>query len=148
MSEALDPTRKYVAGFMFNESFENVLLILKKRPRWQFGLMNGIGGMIEDNETEMDAIRREFREETGIDHQPWRLFCTLKDERGWSVYFYFAVGNIKAAKMMTDESLVIFPLDRLPRTNSGVITNLRWLIPMALNMKNETISRFEVYEYA
>ena len=55
----------YVVGLMFNKSMSQVALIRKQKPKWQAGLLNGIGGKIEDGETGLDAMRREFYEETG-----------------------------------------------------------------------------------
>lgn len=57
---------KYVMGFSFNEDMSRVLLMLKNRPDWQEGKYNGIGGKIEDTETPIEAMVREFREETGV----------------------------------------------------------------------------------
>ena len=50
---------RYVAGFMFDSSYENVLLIRKTKPKWQEGLLNGVGGKIEPGEKELDAMKRE-----------------------------------------------------------------------------------------
>lgn len=61
----------YVLGFAFNR-FDQVLLIRKERPDWQRGKMNGIGGKVEKNETHLQAMRREFVEECGLDIPPYR----------------------------------------------------------------------------
>ena len=60
----------YVVGFLFYE--EKVVLIRKKRPAWQAGKLNGVGGHIEPGETPIEAMVREFKEETG--------FLTTKEE--------------------------------------------------------------------
>lgn len=144
MSEHLDPEREYVVGFMFNQSGQSVLLIHKKRPTWQAGKLNGVGGRIEDGELPAEAMRREFNEETGMDHTDWRCFCTLRDERGWLVHFFFATGDIMEARPMTDESPICCGVDFLQ--SRELIPNLRWLIPMALTMKHERIDHFEIQE--
>lgn len=146
MSQHLEPEREYVCGFMFELDDLGVLLIRKKRPTWQAGKMNGIGGRIEDGETPEEAMRREFREEAALDHADWRRFCTLRDERGWLVHFFSAAGEIIKARSQTDESLVCCAVDAIETEN--VIPNLRWLIPMAINMKHEQISFFEIQERA
>lgn len=56
--------RRYVLGFLFSEDGSRVLLIWKNRPAWQAGKLNGIGGKIEDGEQPLDAMKREFVEET------------------------------------------------------------------------------------
>lgn len=146
MSEHCEPDREYVVGFMFNESERGVLLIRKKRPTWQAGKMNGIGGRIEDGEPPLDAMRREFAEETGIDHQDWRRFCTLRDGRGWLVHFFFAKGDIRKARPATDEQPVGCDVAYLLLQSDELIPNLRWLIPMALTMRHETIDYFDIQE--
>ena len=64
---------KYVLGFVFNESLDKIALIRKNRPAWQKGLLNGIGGKIEADELTLDAMTREFEEETScsIDNYKW-----------------------------------------------------------------------------
>lgn len=57
---------EYVLGFMFNEDESKVLLVHKNRPTWQAGKLNGIGGKIEAGETPLQAMEREFMEETGF----------------------------------------------------------------------------------
>lgn len=51
--------RQYVLGFLFNENLTKVVLVRKKRPEWQCGLLNGVGGKIEDGEPPLDAMVRE-----------------------------------------------------------------------------------------
>lgn len=58
--------KEYVLGFMFTEDGKGVVLIQKKKPAWQHGRWNGIGGKIEERETPEKAIVREFEEETGV----------------------------------------------------------------------------------
>lgn len=147
MTKVLEPDRKYVCGFMFDESRCCVLLIHKLRPDWQAGKLNGVGGRVEEGETEAEAMRREFKEETGIDHSRWQLFCVLKDARGWPVYFFFALGKITLAKTTTDEIPRYLPVERV-QTRDDVIPNLRWLIPMAHSMQFESISHFSIQECA
>lgn len=142
MSEAVAGA-KYVVGFMFDETESSVLLLQKNRPEWQRGLINGIGGRIEDDESALQAMRREFREEAGIDHLDWCEFCVLSDYRDWSIHFFSTTGRLGDAEQCTDESPIILPVSELP---DNVIPNLRWLIPMALSMKHERIDRFDVLE--
>jgi 8-oxo-dGTP diphosphatase len=144
LSEHLEPSREYVVGFMFDHIGEAVLLIRKNRPTWQAGKLNGIGGRIEAGETPDQAMCREFFEETGIEHQAWRRFCTLRDDRGWLVHFFYAVGDVLKAKSLTDEKLACCALALLHK--SEALPNLQWLIPMALSMKHERINHFEIQE--
>ncbi len=46
-----------VAGFLFDESRERVVLIKKQKPEWQSGRLNGVGGKIEPGELgDMSAV--------------------------------------------------------------------------------------------
>lgn len=64
-------TNDYVLGFAFTNTSDPassfVLVRLKARPEWQKGWFNGIGGRIEEDERPVQAMVREFREETGIE---------------------------------------------------------------------------------
>ncbi len=59
--------KHYVLGLIFNRDSNQILLINKKRPDWQLGMWNCIGGKIDDTDvTPLDAMNRECLEETGI----------------------------------------------------------------------------------
>lgn len=136
--------KEYVAGFLFNEERNAVALILKTHPSWQAGKYNAIGGKVEIDENPLDAMRREFKEETGLEVDDWREFALLSDERGWVVRFYWAVGEPWACKKMTDERPVMALVSQLPK---NIIPNLRWLIPMAASMKDERCDSFVIREF-
>lgn len=121
----------YVAGFMFSEDLKKVALIVKNKPEWQAGKLNAIGGKIEGAEAPIDAMTREFKEETGVstDATDWHLYCSLGDNRGYRVYFFFTVSKkVFSVETMEDEDVMIVPssLDGLK-----IIPNLQWLVPMA-----------------
>lgn len=145
MSETVAGAR-YVVGFMFDEREAQVLLIRKTRPSWQAGKLNGIGGRIEDGETPAEAMRREFAEEVGIECESWKYFCTLGDERDWQIDFFYATGPIWDAQPLTDERPEIVNVSDI--SGVAVIPNLNWLIPMALTMKHERVSSFDIKEAA
>ena len=119
-------------GFLFSSSMKQVVLIEKKRPEWQAGKCNGVGGKLEPGETDHDAMVREFREETGKEVSAWTRFCTLNCAEA-KVYFFYAVDeHFNRVQSITDEDVVLWDLDfvmDLDRTE--VIPNLRWLIQMA-----------------
>lgn len=126
--------QKYVVGFMYSSSFKDVALIHKKRPAWQNGLLNGVGGKIELTDASIQAsISREFHEEAGLntDAEDWTHFCTIRSDEPYEVHFLFTVNdNIFDTKSQTDEEIIICKTDDLP---PNVIQNLRWLIPMSLD---------------
>ena len=121
----------YVAGFLFSFDRRRVLLIQKNRPRWQAGKLNGVGGKIEAGETPLDAMRREFREEAGIDGLTWEEFATLGGP-DFKVHFFAAFGDqISTARQTTDECLIVARVTTIQTL--AVIPNLRVLIPLALD---------------
>jgi 8-oxo-dGTP diphosphatase len=138
--------QEYVAGLLFSENRKLVALIRKNRPDWQAGKLNAIGGRVEIEKEEQpnDAMRREFREETGVDIKTWREFASLQDERGWLVRFYWAVGNPYECMQVTDEKPSVRLVDDLPE---NIIPNLQWLIPMALSMERERCDEFIIREF-
>ena len=124
---------RYVVGFMFDPKNYGVLLIQKNRPEWQKGKLNGIGGKVEPKETALQAMRREFKEETGINHKDWRYVITMYGDK-WEVYVYTATSyDVHSFKQMEDEIPLYIGLHELDDFN--LISNLYWLIPMCLDIK-------------
>ena len=130
---------EYVAGFLFDLVPDNssiltssVLLIRKEKPAWQKGLYNAIGGKIEEGETPLEAMRREFLEETDLSIDCWEQTVTLKF-KDCVVYFFRAMAEIGDFKSMTEEEVYEFYTNKLP---TNIIPNLNWLIPLNLIENN------------
>ena len=130
--------RKYVLGFMFDPSCMDVALILKKRPAWQSGLFNGIGGKIKDGETSLDAMVREFEEESGVDSSGsgWRQFCVMEGiipdipNEKFKVYCFCCKDNkVNDVRTQTDEEVMLCKVHSSLRK----VHNLSWLIPLAID---------------
>lgn len=121
----------YVVGFRCDR-WGKVLLIEKKRPDWQAGKLNGVGGHIEKGESPLDAMMREFEEETGMktNSKDWKETVILSGN-GYRVHFFLSVGDLTDCKTMTDEEVVFIDIFSLPLKN--VIPNLKWLIPLSLD---------------
>lgn len=71
--------KQYVLGFALYQT--KILLILKARPEFQKGFLNGVGGSIEVGETPEKAMAREFKEETNIfiSQSSWNSLGLLLD---------------------------------------------------------------------
>jgi ADP-ribose pyrophosphatase YjhB (NUDIX family) len=122
---------KYVCGFLFSPDYRKVVLIRKKRPPWQNGLLNGIGGHIENGEGIYDAMYREFKEETDINIKEWRQFAILQG-KDWKVFFYASTSELyNNVKTTTDEEVIICNVIDVVLANIDAIDNLKWLIPVA-----------------
>jgi 8-oxo-dGTP diphosphatase len=142
MSEVLN---EYVLGFLFDDKETKVALIEKQKPAWQKGFLNGIGGLIESKDIDAchlasnNAMAREFMEETGVSTyiDCWTHFCTMRG-KDWVVLCYKQSNTkfLKEVRTMTKERVVIVPLKDLHKHK--VLSNIHWLIPMALdkNMGN------------
>ncbi len=140
---------KYVLGFAMTteETCRRVLLVKKARPDWQKGKLNGLGGEIEAGETPLDAMVREFREETGLATDPisWIYFATLED-KGNEVHCYYMFmprERLDEADSPDEEGspdaeeLYTVRVDDL--MNQKTIPNVRYLVPMALDKTIETV---------
>lgn len=130
MSDAARVVR-YVVGFALDE-VGRVALIKKNRPEWQAGKLNGIGGHVEEGEHPLDAMRREFREETGADLDGWDLFVVMEFPSA-EIYFYRLRTSkyvLNALETTTDEFVGQYGQELLV-PDSAIIPNLRWLIPLA-----------------
>lgn len=133
---------EYVAGFMFDG--DRVALVVKNRPAWQAGKMNGVGGHIELGETPEQAMYREFVEETGYKWKVyWHKFAVLSGEH-FRVYFFWSEGSHDILKSPTDEKIVSIPCDRINHANC--IPNLTWLVPMAKSMEHDSANLFNIME--
>lgn len=127
---------EFVLGFRFcREPVTGrrlVAVIRKNRPAYLAGLYNGVGGKIEPLEPEVDAMVREFREETGVQtvKEDWRNFGCLNHD-GRIIHLFVSHGMWERLETTTDEPPVWIDLDDvaiLPTTN-----NMHWLIPLALD---------------
>jgi len=90
----------------------------------------------------MVAMIREFNEEAGLTILDWIMFCILTDNETYEVHCYFSFSDEKP-KTMTDEEVVWYNVDSLP---SDVMSNLSWLIPMALSFDGTTYETYIVKE--
>jgi len=118
----------YVCGFMMNET--EVILIHKTHPAEQAGSWNGIGGRIKKDEDPLNAMAREWAEETGdpVQHK-WIEFCRIKFRRN-VVYFFTAYEhNMPALMQMTDEEVDVFPISEL--NNHDLVEHVDWLVLLA-----------------
>lgn len=125
--------KRYVAGFAVSYDEGTVALVRKSHPSWQAGKLNGIGGHIEEGEAPIDAMRREFLEETAIAVSDWREFVLLGGKE-WQVHFFVAsvsTADLSALRGADDEPIEVHPIAAIP--SLPVIPNLRWLVLLAID---------------
>lgn len=130
---------RWVCGFLFHS--KSVALLLKRHgPAVVVGHWNGIGGKIEDSESAVQAMAREFNEEAGLLVPPndWRCFCELEVASYGTVWMMTARLNPRAMRpaleQRTDEPVMWTHVRKLGLY--PVVPNLHWLIPLALDPDN------------
>lgn len=150
--------KNYVLGFVFNSGDNHVprgayvALIKKQRPAWQQGKWNGVGGKIEPNESPLEAMSREFCEETGLDIPlaAWEHRLTMSgsggtagDGEAWTCLVFRAFDDaVWQVKQTTDERPLVWSVGHkmLNASTRGevepqALDNLPWIIPLILDNK-------------
>lgn len=128
--------KRMVVGFNFSKDRKKVLLIVKQKPEWQVGMLNGVGGKVEE-ETIKAAMVREYEEETGVITHPreWDYYCMYVGDE-WTVNFFrrFIEHDIDHYHMLTVEveQLQVYPAEGITEV-MNLIPNLKWLIHAALD---------------
>ncbi len=118
---------KYTLAFII---CNNEVLLLKRAKNPFLGLLNGVGGKIEDGEDKHDAIVREIHEETNIViskedclYRGRILFSTTDLDTNNGGYIYIA--NIKSKPYENYEcdegSLTFYNIDEIINASNDVI---------------------------
>lgn len=106
--------------------------LIRKNSGWQEGMLNGIGGKREPGEAFVDAMVREFKEETGCETFKRQWTCTvILQGFDWRVHFFkaFCPADRLPARRDCDEGRIeVHWVDKL--LEDQPIPNLHWLIPM------------------
>jgi len=137
--------KSYTVGLIFDKSLSRIALMEKTHPEWQKGKLNGIGGKVEKEESDLECLVREIEEETSLQTKPeaWTQFASMIGE-DWQVNFYVTAydGPEESVKTVTDEKVGWYSANDLP---SKVITDLIWLVPLALDkLKNNKFKMVEI----
>ena len=124
--------RWFVVGFAMDTDKKHVVL-LQKQKAWCKGLLNGPGGSIEEGECPLDAMRREFFEETGLQIRNWEFFCQLQEPNAVVEFFRAEIPFLllRSVKTTTEEPVCIVDCDELNNYDTPVMPNLPWLVAMA-----------------
>lgn len=151
----------YTLVLMFSNDHKRVALIQKKRPSWQKGFLNGIGGVMKDDVAVLSNDKvlckseavRHFKKETGfsIDEEELTKFAHMVgenfDKKPFSVACYACTGPIDKLKSV-DEKITILPVMKLPFWGKLCIRNISWLVPLALDtLKTGNPPRSAIIDY-
>jgi len=94
------------------------------------GYWNEIGGKIEADETPLEAMQREFQEETGYVECDFEHRVTFTCPGG-TIFIYAAICTAEnvSYKQIENERLKRWQLTHLPVL---MMENLKWIIPLCL----------------
>ena len=127
---------EYVLGFRFSPDFRKIVLIRKARPKFQAGKLNAVGGHVEEGESHLLAMPREFWEETSVKTQQsdWYNFGdAISQKSQFKIHLSSSVGDIDNCKTNTDEVIEIHLVDEILRNRDDAMGNLFWLTGVALD---------------
>lgn len=144
--------RRYVVGFAFDWTHQRVALIRKKREPQGADMvdtLNGIGGAVESGETYLRAMFREFNSEAGTPHvHNWNHYATIEGD-DYRVYVFRSIVFAQAWRTIrvgensaTDEHVEKVRIAKLA-TLPDVYTDVRWLVPLALDESRRAIVRVD-----
>lgn len=131
--------KQYCLGFLFSE-YDHVVLIEKVKPEWQRGLLNGVGGKLEEGESGLVGMIREFEEETGLRFDEWEERIILRGP-DWIIFTYAGWWKGDPPKIDVvktgEEQASWCGLEQL--NDLPVITNLRYIVPLLVHAKNSQL---------
>ncbi len=130
---------KYVLVFIFNRDLDKVLLIQKNKPEWQKGNLNGIGGKVENKESNIRAVIRETKEETKIGISPRRVieFCIINNKEANYKVTCFAYRTYQDFTQMEEEIVDWYEVKDIITDIYPCISNIPWLVCMAKNILSQ-----------
>jgi len=134
-----------VLGFAFDPEFRQVALVRKEHPEWMKGLWNAPGGRIAPGESAIQAVAREFFEETGQATQAmaWMPFLTL-DTPGYNLSCFWAVLDPLRVVTTGAEQAVVDAVDYVVE-GRDLVRNTLWMLMMAREAARAHAVRTPVY---
>jgi len=97
---------KYTVGLIFDQDCKNILLLRKNKPSWMIGRLNGIGGKVEGNETALECMIRESKEETTIQDENWQFIGDVCGPDFLVSWFAIYGQDFSKIDARTDERLI------------------------------------------
>lgn len=153
--------KHYTIGILFDDdydpnSFRKVAVIEKNRPEWQKGLYNFPGGHVEENESSLDCVIREFREEAFVttDRFDWRHIGKIRNADLYDLDIFTArYDHDKHGPLstQTDEQVYWKDVRKVLEYDGLYISNVPWLVLFAKNywkQGNADQLKFGTFEYS
>jgi len=123
--------QEYVLGLALDKSKSSIRLVQKPKNSFEFGKLNGIGGLVIENEDQLGAMIREFYEQTGLISYPqdWYLYGMMLGD-AFQIYLFVRFNDdILNLPGLTEETTLYDIAD----IKHPVISNLNWLLPLILD---------------
>lgn len=117
--------KNYCLGFVFSPDQDKVLLIQKRSTdKYNPNCWNGLGGKVEKNETPLEAMVRETKEEASlrVDPEYWSEMGVISDDETYTVHVFSSMALLDAASTSTDEEVREF--DRSQVKNLSKAANI------------------------
>lgn len=139
--------KRYTIGIVFTPKLDCVLLIFKQRPDWQRNKWNFPGGHIEVNESAVQCVSREFKEETNLNipMEDWVEIDKINNQGNYKVGIFTTIYRSQkhgSYETLTDEIVSWFRVDDLPK---NVIPNIPWLTFFAKNCLDQAKNPDNLY---
>jgi len=120
---------RLVVGYIFDLEMNQVILIKKIKPEFMAGKLNGVGGKVEPGEDYLEAMRRECKEETGLDIYSWNKVCKMVG-LDWKMIVYYSLhNNLLEAKQMEEEEVGVYDVWRL--FDCELMHDVQWIVHLA-----------------
>jgi 8-oxo-dGTP pyrophosphatase MutT (NUDIX family) len=120
-------------------------MILKNRPIEMDGLLNAPGGHVEFLESPLDAVVREFHEETGVvvPRSEWVIFAELHTGPGVISCFVSANSELLfRVSTTTDEPVYVCSVQGLLNGNHSLVQGVKELLHLSwLRMREIQIAK-------
>lgn len=82
----------YTLGFLFEEAGNRIAWVDHDHGPMESRGYNGFGGSMNDDESAVECMRREFLEESGWKRSPeWRSLGATKHGEGWTIFLHAAI---------------------------------------------------------
>lgn len=136
----------YSMGFAFSPAMYEVALVQKLRPAELRGRWTGIGGHIENGESAVQCMVREFEEEAGlvsVENQ-WLYYGQANIGSHSRIYlFYSTTLPIHKCNTTTDEMVEVYRTSDVEMMDMALVDHTKWFIRLALarEMWKSSLSR-------
>ena len=122
----------YVLGVVLDLERNKAWLIEKRRPEWQCGKLNGIGGHVEPGEAPLAAMQRECYEESGYDTGDWVNVGVLEGNNFVINVYYTLVNPEVKLRTATDENIHLVDMYKVMTIGSRGVEHLPLCLGLCL----------------